>query len=112
METREKQDAMPRGLYRKLVDDGSLIVEDGLYVSSPQTLVNYLVEKGIAPSTVLCDTFEFGGLKGATMGRWPEPEKRRTRWSESTEDIAAFHKLTLDGPLSIAPESVRFSKHR
>lgn len=37
---------------------------------------------------------------------------RVTRWSEATEDVAAFRRLALDGPLSIAAECramVRFA---
>ena len=106
---RERQDGIQRGLYRKLYEDGSLIIDEGLYVSRPQTLVDHLVEQGITPSAVLCDTFEFGELKGAVNGRWPLV-KRRTRWSESTEDISAFRRFTKDGPLSIAPESAALAK--
>ena len=37
-------------------------------------------------------------------GRW-HLSPRRTRWSEATEDIAAFRKVALDGNLSITPAS-------
>ena len=106
---RERQDAMPRGLYRKLYEDGSLIVDEGRYVSRPQTLVDHLVEQGIIPEAVYCDSFELGELKGAVNGRWPLV-KRRTRWSESTEDISAFRRFVKDGPLSITPESIGLAR--
>ena len=106
---RERQDAMQRGLYRKLYEDGSLIVDEGLYVSRPQTLVDHLVNMGVVPEVVYCDTFEFGELKGAVNERWPLV-KRRTRWSESTEDISAFRRFVKDGPMSIAPESAGLAR--
>ena len=100
---RERQDAMPDGLYRRLQDDGVLIVEDGKRVASPEVLIKHMVTLGIRPTTIYCDRFLLGRLKDAVAGRWPIVE-RVTRWSEATEDIAAFRRLVLDGPLSIIPE--------
>ena len=60
------------------------------------------MRQGIHPSAVYCDLFLLGALKDAIAGRWPIVA-RRTRWSEASEDIAAFRKLVADGPLSIAP---------
>ena len=100
---RERQDAMPRGLYRKLHDDGVLIVDEGLRVSRPVTLINHLVQIGIIPNTIYCDRFALGTLKDAIAGRWPIVP-RVARWSEATEDISGFRKLVADGPLSVAEE--------
>ena len=100
---RERQDAMPRGLYRKLHDDGVLIVDEGLRVSRPATLINHLVQIGIIPNTIYCDRFALGTLKDAIAGRWPIVP-RVARWSEATEDISGFRKLVADGPLSVAEE--------
>ena len=101
---RERQDAMPRGLYRRLHDDGVLLVDDGLRVSRPATLIDYLVdEKDIAVETMLCDRFNLGGVQDAVAGRWPVVP-RVVRWSEATEDISSFRRLVADGPLSIAGE--------
>ncbi len=100
---REKQDAMPRGIYRKLYDDGVLLVDEGLRVSRPEVLIDHLVDVGIDPELVLADRFCLGALRDAIDGRWPIAE-RVTRWSEATEDIAAFRKLAEDGPLSIVPQ--------
>ena len=128
---RERQDAMPRGLYRRLHADGVLVVDDGVRVSRPATLVAHLVAMGISPRTIYCDRFALGTLKDAVAGRWPVVD-RVTRWSEATDDIAGFRRLVADGPLSIAPEcralarvalsqasvhsddqgSVRLAKHR
>lgn len=100
---REKQDGMPRGLYRRLQDGGVLLVDEGLRVSRPQVLVNHLVSIGISPRFVLCDRFCLGALHDAVDGRW-NIVPRVTRWSEATEDITGFRKLCEDGPLSIAEE--------
>ena len=100
---RERQDAMPRGLYRKLHADGVLEVEEGFRVSKPETLFAALVSRGIRPRVVFCDRFMVGPLRDAVAGRWPL-EKRVTRWSEATEDVAAFRQLVKDGPLSLVPE--------
>ena len=100
---RERQDAMPRGLYQTLHDDGVLIVEEGRRVSEPETLLAHLVGLGIKPGSIYVDRFNLGRLKDAVSGRWPIVE-RVTRWSESTEDVTAFRRLVLDGPLAIAPE--------
>ena len=100
---RERQDAMPRGLYRKLYDDGVLLVDDGLRVSRPTTLINHLVDIGIDPEVIFCDRFALGALRDAVAGRWPIVD-RVARWSDATEDIAGFRRLVADGPLSIAEE--------
>ena len=94
---------MPRGLYGRLRDDGVLIVDEGVRVSRPETLISHLVSIGIRPEGMLCDRFILGALKDAVAGRWPVVP-RVTRWSEATEDIAGFRRLAADGPLSIAPE--------
>ena len=100
---RERADAMPRGLYRKLAADGVLIVDEGLRVSRPATLIDHLLGSGIRPEVVFCDRFMLGALQDAVAGRWPVVP-RITRWSEATADISAFRKLVADGPLSITPE--------
>ena len=100
---RERQDAMPRGLYRRLADDGVLLVDDGLRVSRPVVLIDHLVGRGIVPQVVYCDRFMLGTLTDVVAGRWPVVP-RVTRWSEATEDIAAFRRLVADGPLSITKE--------
>ena len=104
LEAREKQDAMPRGMYRKLFEDGVLIIDEGRRVSRPQTLIDHLVSAGIDADMVYCDRFVLGDLKDAIAGRWPIVP-RVTRWSEATNDIAGFRKIVKDGPLSITPES-------
>lgn len=100
---RERMDAMPRGLYRKLHRDGVLLVDEGLRVSRPSVLIDHLLGLRIVPAAVYCDRFILGTLKDVVRGRWPV-NPRVTRWSEATEDISAFRKLVADGPLSVARE--------
>ena len=100
---RERQDAMPAGLYRRFVDDGVLLIDEGLRMSRPETLVNHLLQLGIRPEAVYCDRFIVGALLDAIGGRWPVLP-RVARWSDATEDIAGLRKLAGDGPLSIVPE--------
>ena len=100
---RERADAMPHGLYRKLVADGVLVVDDGLRVSNPATLIGYLREVGVDPQVIYCDRFMLDSLKDAVAGRW-RVVPRVTRWSEATDDITGFRKLVADGPLSITAE--------
>ena len=95
---RERQGAMPRGLYRKLHDDGVLLVDEGFRVSRPATLIDHLVEIGIVPEVIYCDRFALGTLKDAVAGRWPIID-RVARWSEATEDITGFRRLVADGPV-------------
>ena len=100
---RERQDSMPVGLYRKLYDDGVLIVDEGRRVSDPSTLVAHIDALGVKPKVVLADRFMVGRLRDAVGGRWPIVE-RVVQWSSATEDITAFRGLVLDGPMSIVPE--------
>ena len=104
IKTRERQDAQPAGLYRRLVDDGALLLDEGFRMSRPSVLIDHLVRVGIRPGLMLCDRFLIGGLRDAVRGRWPVIP-RSQRWSESTEDISSLRALVQDGPLSIAPES-------
>ena len=103
LDERERMDAMPRGLYRRLADDGVLLVDEGLRVSRPAVLVDHLVGLGIVPAAIYCDRFMLASLEDVVAGRWPIVP-RVTRWSEATEDIASFRRLVADGPLSIVPE--------
>ena len=94
---------MPRGLYRKLHDDGVLLVDEGLRVSRPSTSIDHLGDLGVRPEVIYCDRFALGTLKDAVAGRWPIVD-RVARWSEATEDIAGFRRLVANGPLSVAEE--------
>ena len=100
---RERQDAQPAGAYRRLEADGVLLVDEGLHIARPETLISHMVTVGISPQIVLCDRFKLGAFRDAVAGRWPIRD-RATRWSDSTEDISAFRQMVVDGPLSITPQ--------
>ena len=100
---RERQDAKPAGMYQRLEADGVLVVDEGRHIARPSTLISHMMERGINPSLILCDRFAVGTLRDAVARRWPIKE-RVTRWSEATEDIAAFRQMVQDGPLAVAEE--------
>ena len=82
--TRERQDAMPRGFYQTLKDNGTLILEQGKRIAKPGTLLHYLVEEqGLEPDTIYSDRFILDELEDVIAGRFPVVA-RQTRWSEST----------------------------
>ncbi len=110
LEDRERQDALPSGAYTDLCAAGSMIVDDGHRIARPSVLIDHLADMGVFPSYAVCDRFLRAALEDAINGRFPLME-RKTRWSESTEDIAAFRKLAIDGQphLAMAPESVKLA---
>ena len=55
---REQADNVPAGLYRRLHEQGVLMVDEGLRVSRPATLIDHLVEMGITIETIYCDRFQ------------------------------------------------------
>ena len=101
---REKADSVPAGLYQRLADDGVLVVDEGVRVSSPRVLIDHLRAQGIRPQGIVADRFLAGALEDAVRGRFPILF-RKLRQSESTEDISAWKRLVADGPLSIVPEA-------
>ena len=98
---REKIDSVRSGLYQHLYDQGVLLVDEGLRVSRPATLIDHLLSIGIVPETIYCDRFAIGTFKDVIAGRWPVVD-RVARWSSATEDISGFRRLVEDGPLSVA----------
>ena len=100
----ERRDKVPRGTYQRLVDDGSLIVAEGLRVPPVGLLWNTMTESWGWPALVVCDRFRLRELQDVA-GDAPI-ETRRALWSEASEDIRACRKLVKDGPLSLA-ESAR-----
>ena len=100
----ERRDKVPRGTYQRLVDDGSLIVAEGLRVPPVGLLWKTMTESWGWPALVVCDRFRLRELQDVA-GDAPI-ETRRALWSEASEDIRACRKLVKDGPLSLA-ESAR-----
>ena len=104
IEAQEKRDRTPRGVYRALVENGSLRVAEGLRVPTPAMLHNAALEAFGTPQRILCDRFALGSVKDAVRGVVPVID-RVTRWSDATFDIGALRKMAMDGPLSCVPSA-------
>ena len=104
LDAQEKRDRVPRGMYRVLVENGSLRVAEGLRVPTPGMLHTAAVEAFGVPDRIICDRFKLPELRDAVRGTVKLVD-RVTRWSDATADIGALRKMALDGPLSCAPAS-------
>lgn len=98
---RERQDGQPPGMYTSLADAGVLIPDEGRRMARVSVLVDRLDAMDVHPMRMMSDRFIVGELLDVVAGRWPV-EPRRVRWSESTEDIAAFRRIARDGPPTLA----------
>ena len=103
IDEQEKRDRVPRGTYRRLVDNGTLRLAEGRRVQPVKDLITFTRERWGNPASYIADRFRVPELKDAVNGS--PVTARMTRWSESGFDIRSLRKLALDGPLSIAPES-------
>ena len=103
LRAQEKRDGVLVGTYQRLADLGLLIVAEGKHV--PPVPLLLAVAATWLPRVYLADTFNLPLLRDAA-GRVPVA-LRRTRWSESTQDIRGLRRLAKDGypPLSVAVES-------
>ena len=100
LDEQEKRDLVPRGVYHKLVDNGSLRLAEGLRVPSPTQLFEWICDRWGIPVRILCDRFRLGELQDAVNRTCPV-EGRVTRWSEAASDIRSLRKGVRDGPFSI-----------
>ena len=99
----ERRDRQPRGLYTRLVKDGSLLIDHGLKMQRAAPLIDEVFDRwggrpGIA--VIVCDRFRGAETLDAVRGRCPVM-RRVSRWSEASEDIQAFRRAVRDGPLSL-----------
>ena len=101
IEDQERRDRVPKGVYRRLVDQGSLRIAHGLRVPPPSILVDAI--RQWSPRFIVADRFELNRLKDAARGIRVEPSV--TRWSEATADIVALRSMAADGPLAVDPAS-------
>ena len=97
----EKRDRADAGSYQALFDSGLLVVADGLRVQKPEQLWDMIKERWGIPVGIVCDLFRLPELQDA-IGRVVAVEPRRSRWSESSQDIRALQAGAKDGPLSVA----------
>ena len=98
IEKQERRDGVSRNTYARLVDQGSLIVAEGLQVPPVGLLVDYI--RSWSARAIVCDRFRLAELVDANPRCRIIP--RVSRWSSSTEDIRALRRACLDGPLSVA----------
>ena len=95
----EKRDRVPAGTYQKLVDNGSLHVAHGLRVQPPSQLIKEAKETWGRLRGISCDFFRINDLRDCTRGI--QVVGRRTRWSESSEDIRALRQQIKDGDIAV-----------
>ena len=100
LDEQEKRDLVPRGVYHKLVENGSLRLAEGLRVPSPTQLFEWVCDRWGVPVKIVCDRFRLGELQDA-INRTCPVEGRVTRWSEAAADIRSLRKGVRDGPFSI-----------
>ena len=98
LESQEVRDRVPAGTYSKLYDRGQLQVAEGLRVQPPAALWDSIQTAWGVPISIVCDLFRMPELQDVVKGATPVGA-RRTRWSESSEDIRALRKGANDGPL-------------
>ena len=99
----ERRDRVPRGLYQKLVDDGQLVIAEGLRVPKVETLVKAMRAKWGTPRFIICDRFKLNALRDAV--NFCPIYDRVTNWSEASEDIESLRRGVKDGPLTVSESS-------
>ena len=104
VEDQEKRDRAPRGTYRRLIDEGSLIEAEGLQVPPVGLLWDAVLTAWGYPALLVADRFRMRELSDCVGDAIPL-ETRRALWSEASEDIRACRRLVKDGPLSLAPSA-------
>ena len=85
---------------RRYTTAGSLILDEGLRVTTPGAAIAEIDRRGWNPKIIVCDFFKLADLRDAT--KLPL-RPRRQRWSEASFDIGALRQLALDGDLSVDP---------
>ena len=104
LESQEKRDRVPSGLYRKLQERGRLDVAEGLRVQPPSQLWEAIRREWGKPQVVVCDRFRLSELQD-TIGPHQPIEARVTRWSDAAFDIRALRQQAKDGNLAVDVDS-------
>ena len=103
IDVQERSLGLGRGVLSSLVDRGVVVVAEGKRVADIDVLLDRLPAVNL--QGVVADRFLSGALADALSARrYPPCEWRTGQWSAATEDLAAFRRFVLDGPLSVAPE--------
>ena len=100
----EKRDRVPKGVYSRLAEQGSLMVAEGLNVPLVTQLVDTIRQRWGRPKVIVSDRFHYKSLEDAVKGK-SRLEPRVARYSESTADIRALRRMALDGPMAVADDS-------
>ena len=100
----ERRDRMPTGTYQRLVDDGTLMVAEGLRVPPVSQLWESVLEAWDYPAVLVCDRFRLPELRDV-VGAYVPIDDRITRWSDSSYDIRALRRHVKDGPFSLHPSA-------
>ena len=100
LDGQERRDRVPRGTYQRLAAAGTLTTDGDRRVPRVESLMARVMAWN--PATITCDFFRVAELLDAVGGK-VRIVGRRTRWSESAEDIRAARSMAQDGPLSVAP---------
>ena len=101
--SQEKRDRVAQGTYQKLIEDGNLAIAKNLRVQPPKQLIEMAITRFGKPRGIVCDFFRLNELRDCTRGIQVVP--RRTRWSESSEDIRACRKMAKDETLAVEKTS-------
>ena len=99
IDVQERSLGLGRGVLSSLVDRGTVVVAEGKRVADIDVLLDRL--PAVDVQGVVADRFLAGALAAR---RYPIPEWRVSQWSTATEDLAAFRRFVLDGPMSVTKE--------
>ena len=103
IDVQERSLGLGRGVLTSLVDSGVVVVAEGKRVADVGVLLDRLPDVDV--QGVVADRFLSGALADALADRrYPPCEWRTGQWSMATEDLAAFRRAALDGPMSVAHE--------
>ena len=95
----EKADRVSEGLYRRIAESGALIQDAER--RHPRLELLRLAVDDWNPALVVCDFFRLAETQDCFGDAYPV-ESRRTRWSESTQDLDALARLS-ETRLALAP---------
>ena len=100
LDEQERRDRVPATTYQRLVDKGLLHIAEGLLVQPPAMLWAAIRSRWGTPASIVCDLFDVNRLREVVKDAC-HIETRRTRWSESREDIGALRAYAMDGPFGV-----------
>ena len=98
----EKRDAVAVGDYERLVDDGTLMIDDGRRVVRVDRLIDAVMLWN--PCLIVADRYRLNEVVDAVRGRC-RVMGRVTRWQESTDDVTRTRQVAIDEGLSVGPKS-------